>query len=143
MKHPFLWKPPFPCEDKNGYIALISVLIISAIVVLIATSASLLSISESDMALQENQARESFYVADFCSEYALMKLESVLSYSGNEAVTIGEDSCLIRPISGSGNFNRVVETQSVFSDQIRKTRIEISQISSVMQISSWQQVADF
>lgn len=142
MKHSFLRRPASPYGDK-GYIALISVLIISAIVVLIATSASLVSIGESDMALQQNQAWESFYLSDFCAEYALMKLESVLNYSGNETVTIGGNSCVIRPISGSGNFNRTVETQSTFSNQTRKVKVQISQISPTMQITSWQGVSDF
>lgn len=133
----------FHCDNQSGYIALISVLIISAVVILIATSASLVSISESDMALQQNQAKESFYLADACAEYTLMKLGSVLNYAGNETVTIGENSCFIRPISGSGNFNRIIEVQSTFSNQTRKIRIQVSQISPVMQITSWQEVADF
>ncbi len=130
-------------QCRNGYIALISVLIISAIVVLIATSASLISIGESDMALQENQARESFYLADFCAEYALMKLESVLNYSGNKTVTLGQNSCNILSIEGSGNYNRVVKVQSTFSGQTRKVKVQISQISPTMQITSWQGVSDF
>lgn len=144
MKHLWRWKIQSPCGDKEqGYIALISVLIISALAILIASSANLLSISESNMSLQENQAWESFYLADFCAEQALMKLESVLNYSGNETITIGEESCDILPLEGSGNFNRVIKTQSIVSGQTRKIKVEISQVSPVMQITSWQQVAEF
>ena len=128
---------------QKGYIALISILIISAIVVLIASSASLFSVSESDMDFQQTQSEKSFYLADFCAEYALMKLESVLNYSGNESVKIGEDSCIVYPIDGSGNTNRVVKTKSNFKNQVRKIEIKVSQISPVMKIDSWQEVSDF
>lgn len=148
MKHLWTQKIPFlygnnTARKERGYIALISVFIISAIIVLIATSASLLSISESDMSLQENQAWESFYLASFCVEQALMKLESVLNYEGNETLILGGKSCDILPLEGSGNFNRVIKAQSTASGQTRRIKVEISQVSPVMQITSWQQVAEF
>lgn len=141
MKHLYRPRRQFLYGNRNGYIALISVMIISTLVVLIATSASLLSLSESGMSLQETQAWQSYYLADFCTEYALIKLESVLDYAG-ETITVGDGFCNIS-LGGTGNFNRVIETQSAVLGQTRKIKVEISQVSPVMQITSWQQVVSF
>ena len=59
----------------RGYIALISVLIISAVVLLIATSASLFSIGEANMGLEESQSWQAYYLANLCIEKALMGLK--------------------------------------------------------------------
>ncbi|MFH1462507.1 MAG: hypothetical protein ABIG08_02365 [bacterium] len=145
MRHRLIQRQLFPCETKQGYIAIVSVIIISAIALLAASSASLFSIGESNMALEENQAEEAFYLADFCAEYALMKIESVLNYSGNETITMGEDSCDILLIGGSGNFNRTIRVQAEhrLSNSTSKIEVEVSRVSPVMEIASWQEVADF
>lgn len=127
----------------KGYIALTSILLISMIVMALVLSVSFLGIGEFGMILTKNEAEEASFMADLCAEQALMKIESVLNYSGNESVTLGAMTCAILPIEGSGNFNRVVKTQSAVSGNTRKVKIEISQISPKMQISSWQEVADF
>ena len=49
-------------NNQRGYIALTSIIIISVLAVLIASSANLSSISESGMGLQESQAWEAFYL---------------------------------------------------------------------------------
>jgi predicted chitinase len=127
----------------QGYIALISILIISALVVLIATSASLLGISESKMGLQENQASEALYLSTACAEEALMKLKENINYSGNETLTFERGSCLILPIEGTGNTNRIVKTTATTSNQTRKIKIEINRINPDMEISLWQEVTNF
>lgn len=141
----YLWeqKVPFPCENRNGYIALISILIVSALALLIATSGSLLGISESNMGLQENRAREAFYLATACAEDALMKLKNNLNYTGNETLTFNNGSCVIESLEGTGKKNRVIKISGTVFNQTRKIKIEIGKINPDIEIKSWQQVADF
>lgn len=130
-------------NSQRGYIALISILIASAIVLLISLSASLLSIGESKMGLQMNQASESFYLAQSCAEYALIALKNDLNYIGDETLTINGQDCTILPLEGSGNTDRVIKALSNAYNQTRKIRIEINQVNPEIDIKSWQEVANF
>ena len=130
-------------RNQEGFIALISVLIIGAIVLAISIGLSLRSIGETNMSLAEQESHRALALANLCAEQALMKLESVLNYAGSENVTIGSESCDILAISGSGNFNRTVQAQSTVSGYTKKVKVVVSQISPTMQITSWEEVSDF
>lgn len=130
-------------KNQNGFIALISILIIGAVVLAVGIGASLRSIGENKMGLSEKSSDKALSLANLCAETALMKLESVLNYSGGETITIGGDSCDILPVEGSGNLNRVVKAQSAVSEHTRKVKVEVSAISPIMQINSWKEMADF
>jgi len=127
----------------RGYIALISILIISAILVLIALSASHFGISQLTMALQKNQSSESYYLAMACAEEALMKLKEDLGYRGDETLNIDGASCNILRVEGRGNKDRIIKTRSNAHNQTKKIKIEINRVNPEMEIKSWQEVADF
>lgn len=131
------------CQGSNGYIALVSILIICAIILLIAISTNLLAISESDMGLQKDQASQTYYLASLCAEDALMKLKNHLNYSGDEAIIINNGSCYIYPTEGSGNQDRIIKTTGTIYGHTRKIKIEIDRVNPDVQINSWQEVADF
>lgn len=136
---------PQPILEKNsgGFIALISILIIGSIVLVISIGLSLRSVSETNMSLSQQQSNIALSLANLCAEQALMKLESVLNYSGSETLNIDGNSCSILAITGSGNTNRTVTTQSAVAGYTRKVKAVVSQISPIMQITSWEEVADF
>lgn len=130
-------------KNQEGFIALISVLIIGAIVLAISIGLSLRSIGETNMSLAEQESHKALALANLCAEQALMKLESTLNYAGNETVPVDEEFCDILAISGSGNFNRTIQTQSTVSNYTKKVLVVVSQISPAMQITSWEEVSDF
>lgn len=130
-------------SEEKGYIALILVFIISAVVILIATSASLASISESNMGLQENHSWEAFYLAMACTENALMSLKDDLNYEGDETLTFDNGTCTIEPLEGTGNQDRTIKVSGTSSGQMRKIKIEIDTVNPDMEIRSWQQVVEF
>lgn len=130
-------------KNEQGYIVLISVLIILALVVLIASSANLISISESRMGLQESQTWQAYYLAGACAEDTLMKLKDNLDYMGNETLTFGDDSCFIELVEGAGNNDRLVKVSGTVNNQIRKIKIEINQVRPGMEIKSWSEVPEF
>jgi hypothetical protein len=129
----------YKLKTNNGFIALVTVLIIFAIALLIGLSVSLLSISEAQMGLKKSQSSQSTYLANLCAEDALMKLKEDINYSGNETIEIGGGSCQILPIEG----NWTIKTIANFENQVKKIKIIVSQVNPQMLISSWQEVADF
>lgn len=130
-------------RNQQGYIALITVLIISAISLLIAINANLFGISESDMGFIKNQASESYYLANACAEYALIELKDNQDYSGEETLAIGAGTCSILKIRGQGNRNRIVQVTGSVYNLTRKIEINIAKIDPEMEIQSWKEVSDF
>lgn len=130
-------------ENNKGFIALITIIIVLALVLLVGISASLLSISESDMGLEKSQSAETFYLATACAEQALMKLRENPSYSGNEPLNFDSGNCYIFPLEIVGSQGRIVKTSGNAYNQISKIKVEIAAINPVMQITSWQEVSDF
>lgn len=130
-------------KSQKGYIALILVLIISGVTLLVAISANLLGISESDMGLQKSQSSQSFYLAVLCAEDALMKLKDDLKYPGNETLSINDGICDILSVEGSGNQDRTIKTTGTYFKQTRKIKITINKVNPKTSINSWQEVVDF
>ena len=130
-------------KHQQGYIALITILIISGVVLLIASSTGLFGISETDMGLIENQSTEAYYLANACAEYALERLKNNLNYSGNETLDINDGSCYVHPLEGVGNEDRVIKVIGTLANQTRKIKITIEEVNPSITISSWQEVAEF
>lgn len=149
MKHLCLQKIQSLYESKSsslgeeGYIALISVVIISALIILVASSANLISINESNMGLIEKQSWEAFYLANACGEEALIKLKEDLKYKGDETLTFDNGTCTILKGTRGGNKNRVIEVLASVHNIVRKIKIEINQVNPEIDIKSWLEVADF
>jgi len=79
-------------NNNSGFVALISVLILSAIILSISIGLSLRSVEESKISLAEQESNKALALATLCAEQALMKLEKSLNYSGNESIIIGRTS---------------------------------------------------
>lgn len=126
----------------NGYIALISILIISAIVLLIAISAGVLSISEADMGLAKNQASEAYYYANACAEHALQEIRELSSFTGTDTIVFDNGSCGYT-VTSQGGSNRTITASGNVGDITRKIQITINQINPLINITSWDEVADF
>lgn len=126
-------------KTNKGLVALITVLIISAVALSIGVSISLLSIGQAKMSLQQTQSSQSAFLANLCAEEALMKLKEDSNYLGNEIINSGNSSCQILPLEG----NWLIKVLADYSNQVRKVRIVVNQIDPEIIITSWQEVADF
>lgn len=124
---------------QKGFIALTTVLIISAIVLMVGIGLSLRSINEAEMSLQGNLSLQAHYLANLCAEQALMRLKEDSNYTGDETINMENGSCQILPIEG----NWIVKVSATSFDQVNKIKILIDQINPEMIIDSWSEVADF
>lgn len=128
---------------RGGYIALVSILIISAVLTLITLAASQLGIGQLKIAVGQSQASASLYLAQACAEAALRRLKEDVNYQGDESIDINGQTCQVLTIEGGGNQNRLVKTQSSLYGYAKKIKIEISRVNPAIEIKSWQEVADF
>jgi hypothetical protein len=124
--------------EEQGFIALISVLILGAIGTSIITTLLLLGInsSKTDLALiNSNQAKA---LANACAEEAItiVKLSPLSESSAN--LTIGEGSCTYS-ISTLGGLKSITSSGTVGAI-VRKVSISLSSTSPTIVIASWQEI---
>lgn len=130
-------------NSNTGFIALTSLVIISAIVLAVSIGVSLRSVDGTKIGMAQEFGLSARVAAERCAEEALMRLKNDLLYTGGESIIEDGESCDIRPVGGSGNTNRIIETQSTVSGYTKKIRVIASQINPLIVIASWEIVADF
>lgn len=123
--------------NKNGYVALISLILIGAIILAAVLSLTFMSLSQRESMIKRNRSLRNFYLSDACAHEALVKLQKDLNYSGNETIAIDGESCQIQAISGSGNFSRTIIAASQIANQQKKIKVEISQLRPKTIINFW------
>ena len=131
-------------RQKGGYIALISVVIVSGLMLIVAVGLSLRSMGDLDLSSAGESAARARALANACAEEAIVKLKGNLSYSGNETIIVdGSDSCTIVTVLGSGNTNRTIETQALVGLYTKKIQVSVLSLRPALVISSWAEIADF
>lgn len=129
--------------NSQGYIALTSVLVLSAIFMSISIGMALQSIHGADLnnALNKNEAARDF--AFSCSDYARMELQRKLDYQGNEVILMTEGDCEILSIQGNGNTDRILQVQSSVGPYTYRIEDVIEVVSPVMVVTSSKRVISF
>jgi len=122
---------------KNGYVSLISVIIIGAIVLAAVLSLTFISLQQSAGMIERTRTLRNYYLANACANEALVKLQKDSNYTGNETITIDDYSCSIENISGSGNSGRIIIASSQIVNQQKKIEIIIDQLRPKTIIKFW------
>lgn len=123
---------------NRGYIALSMVLIISAVVIGIATTVSLLAIGEAQSGLTQFKGEDAWSFVDGCAEDFLQKIHDSTSYSGTVTFTRPEGTCTVTITSGDPSWNFTV-TAGGTPVYKRSVRIQATR-SSTITITSWQEI---
>ena len=129
-------------SDRSGYIALITVLITGAIGVAIATSLLLLGLGSSRTSFALEQSNQAKSLANACSEGALQQIRDSTPFTGTGNLTLGQGSCNYIVTSGGGQ-NRTIASTGTVGSIVRKVKITIDNINPSINVTSWQEVADF
>lgn len=125
-------------RSRGGYIALISVLIAGALMLLIGVGSSLRGIDTLNAVSGEESSLRALLLGDACAEEALMRLKGDLAYSGNETIIVGGgETCRIFSLSGVGNVDRLVTTQGIVNNYVRNVRVDIAQVNPSLTIRTW------
>lgn len=130
-------------KHKNGYILLSSVLVLSAVFMLLALGVSRGSLYTSEGVLLIRYGAAAQHAAKACAEYALMELTRDLAYSGNETRMVGESDCEILPVSIDEDGSTTLRTQSTVSGHTQRVIVEVSAVVPDVTITSYRAVDDF
>src|SRR3989304_4027993 len=88
-------------KARYGYIAIISALIISAIIVVVVVTIGQASFLGRAGIARTHYKERSRSLAQACANTALLKLASSSSYGGNETINVASDTCQIFTIVSS------------------------------------------
>ena len=91
----------------HGFIILISVLITSAVGVVLATTLVLLGLAASMSGLILTQSGEARQLATGCAEEALRRIKNDDAYTGSDSLSFGQGTCTFT-VTDAGGENRLV-----------------------------------
>jgi hypothetical protein len=122
---------------SNGYIALISIIIIGAIILLSAISLTFVALSQTQIMIGQNQKLFSYYLANACAHYGLNRLRTNPAYLGNEKVTFDNYICQIEPILANGQQTFIIYTNSNVNNYLSRIKVDIGQLKPRTIIKYW------
>lgn len=124
----------------SGFVALIAIILIGAIAILVGQGMLVRAISETKNQSTQDISIRAHLHALSCADTALLKLKNSQTYAGNETISIGNETCFISAIAGSGNMNRSFVATSTVQGISRAISISIQQVNPTTTISSWLEV---
>jgi hypothetical protein len=131
-----------PPAVKPAYILLISVLILGAISLVIASALLLLGISGTKTVISLEQGAKARYLANACAEEALEQIRSSTTYVGVVNLTYSEGTCSYT-VTNTGGSTREIRVISTAYSNTQRLLINLSSLSPQLTVSSWKEVADF
>ena len=121
-----------------GISLLIVVLVISAMALLIATTAGFIGIDALQTSMRQSTTLQAFVGADGCMEIAIKKLRDDRNYSG-ETITLGDNTCVIT-VTGSGTARMIKASAAyVSSAYLREIQVDVDW-RTTYQVTSWQEL---
>lgn len=138
----FMEQQPYDNNNQRGYIVLITVLVIGAIGVAIAVSVIWLGLGGSKSSFAFEQSNQAKALANACSEEALQQIRDSTPFTGSGSLTLGQGSCSYT-VAASGGQNRTITSSGTVGTIVRKVKIIIDTINPTINVTSWQEVADF
>ena len=131
-----------PCDNRGGYILLLTVLIVAAVTVAASVSILTLSASKSKGGVYQAQSQEARFLADACAEEGLQQIVDSVPFSGSGVLNIGNGSCGYTVTKLAGQ-DREIESIGTVGTVVRKVFITIDTVRPSLNVATWQEVADF
>lgn len=128
--------------DKRGYVALITVLVTGAVGVAITVSLLLLGLGSSRTSFALEQSNQAKALANACAEEALQQISDSTPYTGTGSLTLGQGTCTYT-VTSQGGQNRTITASGTVGTVVRKVKVIIDKITPNINMTTWQEVADF
>lgn len=126
------------CRRQAGYIALSTVLIITSVVLFIATTVTYLSIGEGQTGLSLYKGEENLHFVEGCVEDYLLKIRTDAETFVPGNITRPEGTCTITVNSGHPNWDITVAT--TLTSYKRQVRVIFTQSATGLTLSSWKEI---
>ena len=130
-------------KNNAGFVALITAIVLTVVLLLIATTLNLSGFFTRSSAMSAEYKERSASAAEACADRAMLKLAGNPAYAGGETISLGTDSCEIRPIlpDSPSAGKTTIETRAVFNESATNLRIVI--VNSDKSVISWDEIENF
>lgn len=131
----------YKLQATEGYITLISVLVVGAVGIAITLSMLLLGLGSSRTSFAIDQSNQAKSLANGCAEEAMQQIRDSSPFTGSGNLALGQETCAYT-ITSQGGQNRTINAFGTVGTIVRKVKIIINKINSTIQVVSWQEIAD-
>lgn len=121
---------------RQGFVAIVTVLMISALVLLVSLSVTVMAISQLQGSLSQTTGEDKWYLTDGCVEDALLKISQSPAYAGG-SITRPEGTCKI-VLSKTGNVYTLTVNSS--STSYNRTVAVTATRTGTITISNWKEI---
>ena len=119
-------------KKQEGFIALMSAVVISILVLAITLSLGMSGFFGRFNVLDSEFKERTFALAEACGDVAILKLAQDASYNpSNEVVNVGSDSCTIVSLTTSGS-NKIIKTQAIINKAYTNLKITVNAFTFVV-----------
>lgn len=129
-------------QNGEGFVILISVLVVGAVGIAIALSLLLLGVGNSRTSFAVEQSNQAKALANTCAEEALQQIRDSTPYTGSGNLMLGQGTCAYA-VTSQGGQNRTITASGTVGTIVRKVKVIINNINPQINVASWQEVADF
>ena len=136
-------RKPSQLSTQSGFMAFSLILLLSAVVLVIVTTVSLVSIGEMQSSMGLYNGEYSIDLTEGCAEDALIKINANSKYGGGISNYPDGSSCQVIVISGDPNWNiTAAATPSASSNNKyqRKIQVIFNRSSSGITMTSWREI---
>lgn len=124
----------------GGYVTLVSILVIGAVGVSVATSLLLFGLGASRNSFSVEQSSQAMGLADACAEEALQQIWTDDTYVGTGNLTLGQGNCSYT-VSGI-SAPKTITASGTVGMVVRKVSIILDVLTPYLNANPWQEVAD-
>ncbi|MBI4053908.1 MAG: hypothetical protein HY397_01100 [Candidatus Doudnabacteria bacterium] len=125
-------------KQSDGYVALISAIIVSAVLLIIVFSISFSVYFARFNILDSEYKKISTGLAEACVEAAMLELAQDPSYAGGENKDVGSNQCSILSIPPPSGGEYTIRTKAVFRNSV--TNIVVVVNSTDFSVISWNEI---
>jgi hypothetical protein len=125
---------------QQGFVTLISVLVLGAVGVAVVTSLLLLGVGNSRSSFTAEQSLQARGFADACAETALQQIRANSAFIGTNTLAFGSNSCTYT-VTNNGGTTRAIVSNGTVGTIVRRVNISVATVLPVT-ISLWQEVAN-
>lgn len=124
---------------RRGFVALIVVLVITAIATAVLLSVSFSGLGELTNSILASKSETSFVTGDACVEETLLRLGRNSGYNGGN-LTVGQGSCVITVVVGGAPDERVITAQSTYAGLMRNIEAKANVGGASVVLTSWKEI---
>lgn len=110
-------------QEQNGYIAIVTIVVMSIVALIIAVTVALSGVNEGLIGLDNDRSQELFQALDGCAEEAYFRLKRDASYTGG-TIPYSTLNCTVS-VSGGGT-TRTITSTGTLNDLTRTVTVDVT-----------------